>query len=160
MISEIGVKLPLKSEKVKNVQKKRKTKHIKKLRPEYKNRHSRAYYTSIITTRIRYEVVCSSHKQIIKTDNSVEKVEGGFALRSPSLDPRQQVYRVHGRRDFFLHEKLISGKRESVSYYCCIIATFDENRLVVSLCATKNEGTYRGGEGTTPLTTVCPGEDR
>ena len=30
---------------------------------------------------------------------------------------------AHTRRDFFLHKKMISGKRESVE-----LATFDENR--------------------------------
>ena len=42
------------------------------------------------------------------------------------------------------------------------LATFDGNRRAVgmlNLCATKIEGTYRGGEGTTAETTACP-EDR
>ena len=40
------------------------------------------------------------------------------------------------------------------------LATFDENRRAVgTLCAIKIEGTYRGGEGTTPVTTASP-EDR
>ena len=59
------------------------------------------------------------------------------------------------RRDFFLHKKLTSGKRESVSY----VATFDENRRAVGMLNpmhNKNEGTYRGGEGATPVTTACP----
>ena len=42
------------------------------------------------------------------------------------------------------------------------LATFDENRRAVGMLSPmrdKNEGTYRGGEGTTPVTTACP-EDR
>ena len=42
------------------------------------------------------------------------------------------------------------------------LATFDENRRAVGMLnpmRDKNEGTYRGGEGTTPVTTACP-EDR
>ena len=42
------------------------------------------------------------------------------------------------------------------------LAKFDENRRAVgmlNLCATKNKGTCRGGEGTTPVATACP-EDR
>ena len=42
------------------------------------------------------------------------------------------------------------------------LATFDENRRAVVMLnpmGDKIKGTYRGGEGTTPLTTVCP-EDR
>ena len=41
-------------------------------------------------------------------------------------------------------------------------ATFDENRRAVGMLNPmhdKIEGTYRGGEGTTPVTTACP-EDR
>ena len=51
---------------------------------------------------------------------------------------------------------LINGKRESE------LATFDENRRAVGLLnpmRDKIEGTHRGGEGTTPVTTACP-EDR
>ena len=39
------------------------------------------------------------------------------------------------------------------------LATFDENRRAVgmlTLCAIEIEGTYRGEEGTTPVTTACP----
>ena len=42
------------------------------------------------------------------------------------------------------------------------LATFDENRRAVGMLnpmRDKNEGTYRGGEGTTPVSTACP-EDR
>ena len=42
------------------------------------------------------------------------------------------------------------------------LATFDENRRAVGMLnpmCDKNEGTYRGEEGTTPVTTACP-EDR
>ena len=42
------------------------------------------------------------------------------------------------------------------------MATFDENRRAVGMLnpmRNKNEGTYRGGEGTTPVITACP-EDR
>ena len=42
------------------------------------------------------------------------------------------------------------------------LATFDENRRAVGKLNPvrgKNEGTYRGGGGTTPVTTACP-EDR
>ena len=49
---------------------------------------------------------------------------------------------------------MISGKRE--------LATFDENRRAVGMLnpmSDSNEGTYQGGEGTTPVTAVCP-EDR
>ena len=45
-----------------------------------------------------------------------------------------------------------SGKRERE------LAIVDENRRAVGM-RDKNEGTYRGGEGTTPVTTTCP-EDR
>ena len=50
----------------------------------------------------------------------------------------------------------VSGKRESE------LATFDKNRREVGMLnpmRDKIEGTYRGGEGTTPMTTACP-EDR
>ena len=44
------------------------------------------------------------------------------------------------------------------------LATFDENRRAVGMLDTmrdKNEGTYRAGEGTTPVTcTAGPEEDR
>ena len=39
------------------------------------------------------------------------------------------------------------------------LATFDENRRAVRMLTPmriKTEGTYRGGEGTTPVTTACP----
>ena len=39
------------------------------------------------------------------------------------------------------------------------LATFDENRRAVGMLnpmRDKNEGTYRGGKGTTPVTTACP----
>ena len=39
------------------------------------------------------------------------------------------------------------------------LATFDENRRAVGMLnptRDKIEGTYRGGEGTTPETTACP----
>ena len=39
------------------------------------------------------------------------------------------------------------------------LATFDENRQAVGTLnpmRDKNEGTYRGEEGTTPVTTACP----
>ena len=39
------------------------------------------------------------------------------------------------------------------------LATFDENRRAAGMLnpmRDKNEGTYRGGEGATPVTTVCP----
>ena len=39
------------------------------------------------------------------------------------------------------------------------LATFDESRRAVGMLKPmrdKNEGTYRGGEGTTPETTACP----
>ena len=42
------------------------------------------------------------------------------------------------------------------------LATFDGNRRAVGMLnpmRDKNEGTYRGGEGTTPVTAVSP-EDR
>ena len=42
------------------------------------------------------------------------------------------------------------------------LATFDENRPAVGMLnpvRDKNEGTYRWGEGTTPVTTACP-QDR
>ena len=39
------------------------------------------------------------------------------------------------------------------------LATFDKNRPAVRMLNDKNEGTYRGGEGTTPVTTAFP-EDR
>ena len=42
------------------------------------------------------------------------------------------------------------------------LATIDENRRAVGMLnrmRDKSEGTYRGGEGTTPVTTACP-EDR
>ena len=42
------------------------------------------------------------------------------------------------------------------------LAAFDENRRAVGMLTPmrdKNGGTYRGGEGTTPVTTACP-EDR
>ena len=38
------------------------------------------------------------------------------------------------------------------------LATFDENQRAVGMLnpvRDKNEGTYRGGEGTTPVTTAC-----
>ena len=40
-----------------------------------------------------------------------------------------------------------------------LIATFDRNRRAAEMLnptRDKNEGTYRGGEGTTPVTTACP----
>ena len=43
-----------------------------------------------------------------------------------------------------------------------VLATFDENRRAVGMLTPmrdKIEGTYRGGEGTTPVATACP-EDR
>ena len=42
------------------------------------------------------------------------------------------------------------------------LATFDENRRAVGMLnpmRDKNQGTYWGGEGATPVTTACP-EDR
>ena len=53
-------------------------------------------------------------------------------------------------RTFSCIKKMISGKRESV--------TFDENRRAVGVLnltsmSDKNEGTYRGREGETPVTT-------
>ena len=40
------------------------------------------------------------------------------------------------------------------------LATLDEKStssgIAVTLCAIKNEGKNRGGEGTTPVTTACP----
>ena len=39
------------------------------------------------------------------------------------------------------------------------LATFDENRRALGMLnpiAMKIEGTYRGGKGTTPVTTACP----
>ena len=42
------------------------------------------------------------------------------------------------------------------------LATFDENRRAVGMLnptRDKSEDTYRGGEGTTPVTAACP-EDR
>ena len=39
------------------------------------------------------------------------------------------------------------------------LATFDGNRRAEGIAdpmRDKNEGTHRGGEGTTPVTTVCP----
>ena len=64
---------------------------------------------------------------------------------------------AHTRRDFFLHKKMISGKRESVSQQHSM--KIDEQWECWALCAIKIEGTCRGGEGTTPVTTACP-EDR
>ena len=64
---------------------------------------------------------------------------------------------AHTRPDFFLHKKIISGKRESVSWQHSM--KIDEQWECLTLCAIKIEGTYRGGEETTPVTTACP-EDR
>ena len=43
------------------------------------------------------------------------------------------------------------------------LATLNENRRAVGMLSPmreKNEGTYREAEGTTPVTTACPEEDR
>ena len=60
---------------------------------------------------------------------------------------------------YFLAYKLMSGRRERVSSRY----TFDENRRAAGMLNPmrgKHEGTYRGEEGTTPVTTACPEEDR
>ena len=49
-----------------------------------------------------------------------------------------------------------------VFYFSLGLATLDENRRIVGMLSPirdKNEGTYRGGEGTTQVTTACS-EDR
>ena len=50
---------------------------------------------------------------------------------------------------------MISGKERERE-----LATFDENQRAqwecLTLWATKNKSTYRGGEGTSPVTTACP----
>ena len=63
---------------------------------------------------------------------------------------------AHSRRDF-LHKKSDQRTAREREF-----ATFGENRRAVRMLtpmSDKNEGTYRGGEGTTPVTTACP-EDR
>ena len=66
-------------------------------------------------------------------------------------------HRVHILVGTFTCIKIISGKRQESE-----LATFDGNRRAVGMLnpmRDKNEGTYRGGEGTKPVTTACP-EDR
>ena len=70
-----------------------------------------------------------------------------------------KYHRVHARKDFFLHKKLISGKRESVS-----LATFNEkNRRAVGMLnpmRDKKKARNGGEKGRhLPVTTACP-EDR
>ena len=68
-------------------------------------------------------------------------------------------HRVHARRDFFLNEEIDERKaRERV------LATHSmKDRRAVGMLNPmrdkKIKGTYRGGEGMTPVTTACP-EDR
>ena len=54
----------------------------------------------------------------------------------------------------FLVHKLTCGKRESASLQHSM--KLDEQWEFRILFGTKTEGTYRGGEGTTPETTACP----
>ena len=79
------------------------------------------------------------------------------SCRLKSISRVQFSPSAHNRRDFFLHEKNDQRKARERE-----IAAFDANRRVVGMLnpmRDKNEGTYRGGEGTTPVTTACP-EDR
>ena len=59
-------------------------------------------------------------------------------------------------KDFFLNKKIDERKARERE-----LATFDENRRAVGMLNPMRdiEGTYRGGKGTTPVTTACP-EDR
>ena len=74
-----------------------------------------------------------------------------------SISRVQLSPRAHPRRSFSLHKKLIGGKPERVSEQHSM--KIDEQWECWTLCVIKIEGTYRGGEGTTPVTTSCP-EDR
>ena len=68
-------------------------------------------------------------------------------------------HRVHARRDFFLHKKRVIWRKARERE----LATSDDNRRAVGMQNPmrdkKNKGTYRGGEGTTPVISACP-EDR
>ena len=60
---------------------------------------------------------------------------------------------AHTRRDFS-YVKIDQRKARERE-----LAKYDENRRAVGMLnpmRDKNEGTYRGGDGTTPVNTACP----
>jgi len=59
-------------------------------------------------------------RHVAKKDNNVHTGVPGGLVGGPRACQDQfrefESHRVHAHRDFFLHKKLISGKRESVSW--------------------------------------------